>query len=107
MLSAGQSRHCLLVLLTHLTWRCHCPFRREALGQACPWGDCGLEEEGGNGEVDKGGLMGIKHIVLVIKTEAEEEFKDGNEEITGGLVDCEPTPSCEVFTIKAVNTRSS
>lgn len=27
--------------------------------------------------------MGIKHIVLVIKTEAEEEFKDGNEEVTG------------------------
>lgn len=26
--------------------------------------------------------MGIKHIVLVIKTEAEE-FKDGNEEATG------------------------
>lgn len=26
--------------------------------------------------------MGIKHIVLVIKTEAEEEFKDGDEEVT-------------------------
>lgn len=32
--------------------------------------------------MDKEGLMGIKHIVLVIKTEAEE-FKDGNEEATG------------------------
>lgn len=28
-------------------------------------------------------MMGIKHTVLVIKTEAEEECKDGDEEVTG------------------------
>lgn len=34
--SVGQSRLWRLVSLTYQTWRCHCPSRRTALGQACP-----------------------------------------------------------------------
>lgn len=49
----GQSGLCFLVLLTYLTLRCHCPSHRKALVPACPWGDCGLKEEGG-GEGEKG-----------------------------------------------------
>lgn len=78
------------------------PSARHVHGVTVAWRKKGEMERWTRG----GGLMGIKHIVLVIKTEAEE-FKDGNEEVTGGLVDYEPTPSCEVFTIKAVNTCSS
>lgn len=49
--SVCQSRLWLLVSLTYLTWRCRCPSHRKALGQACPWGDCGLEKR--RGEVER------------------------------------------------------